>query len=591
MQFVRDQFDYTYDAAGNRLSRDIPSSLYATNNRDQVYTYDSLHRLATYDEGTKSGTSISGTPTKEQDWTLDQLGNWTVWTNKSGGSTTLAQFRTHNSVNEIDNDNNDANTPSVATITASTGTNWADPIYDKAGNMTALPYIGNLASNLDLTYDAWNRLVKVMGGPATLLANEYDGLGRVIQKGNQSPPNVDVYYNGQWQILEERVDGDSDPKNQYAWHPYYIDALAIRWYDANVNGEFDEESDEGMYYALHDANFNVTAMADTNGGVKERYAYSPYGEVTFLNASFGAGGNAIEQTHLYTGRERDAETGLQLNRHRFYAAHLGRWLHRDPIGYEGSPYNLYEYVSSQPTYWTDAHGWQGRGPWRTCAGQRYRPGGRLRCCSWSGSGGRRQVGLYDPKTQCCSGSSGIGNMPCPEPMCVFTAPACVPVSPEEQDSRHTPGGCDAIESSLFDLAQERAKSGGCEFISNEGIHDWNSQLVEATANNRCVGRLEIRGHGNSETFLVGSVGAEGCKCSSRVFTPDDIRRMISGVRFCPQCHIILHHCGIGQNTGLIDALGRLTGCSVTSFTGKKRWDLEPGERPGPGESPGDWITR
>ena len=41
----------------------------------------------------------------------------------------------------------------------------------------------------------------------------------------------------------------------------------------------------------------------------------------------------IANTHLHTGRERDPETGLQLNRHRYYASHLGRWLTRDPIGY------------------------------------------------------------------------------------------------------------------------------------------------------------------------------------------------------------------------------------------------------------------
>jgi hypothetical protein len=37
----------------------------------------------------------------------------------------------------------------------------------------------------------------------------------------------DYYYNEQWQLLEERKDGDTDPLNQYLWHPYYIDALAI----------------------------------------------------------------------------------------------------------------------------------------------------------------------------------------------------------------------------------------------------------------------------------------------------------------------------------------------------------------------------
>jgi RHS repeat-associated protein len=65
---------------------------------------------------------------------------------------------------------------------------------------------------------------------------------------------------------------------------------------------------------------------------------------------------------LYTGRERDSETGLQLNRHRFYAAHLGRWITRDPSDYQGSPYNLYEYSASDPCEFNDPSGlfWHGR---------------------------------------------------------------------------------------------------------------------------------------------------------------------------------------------------------------------------------------
>ncbi len=33
-----------------------------------------------------------------------------------------------------------------------------------------------------------------------------------------------------------KKNGDTDPLNQYVWHPYFIDALAIRWYDANTSG-------------------------------------------------------------------------------------------------------------------------------------------------------------------------------------------------------------------------------------------------------------------------------------------------------------------------------------------------------------------
>ena len=96
---------------------------------------------------------------------------------------------------------------------------------------------------------------------------------------------IHCYYNEQWQLLEERkeVSGteSADPLNQYVWHPYYIDALAVRYYDDNVDGSGIVE-----YDYLHDANFNVTAVTNSRSTVLERYNYTPYGEVTFLNAYF-----------------------------------------------------------------------------------------------------------------------------------------------------------------------------------------------------------------------------------------------------------------------------------------------------------------
>src|SRR5690606_10837339 len=113
--------------------------------------------------------------------------------------------------------------------------------------------------------------------------------------------------------------------------------------------------------------------------VVERYHYTPYGEVTFLEPDFDAiSASTIENTHLYTGRERDPETGLQLNRHRFYHAQLGRWLTRDPIGYRGGTKNLYEYVATSPTGWVDPSGLRRPSPvrpvWPSRPQQRPRPG-------------------------------------------------------------------------------------------------------------------------------------------------------------------------------------------------------------------------
>jgi len=52
----------------------------------------------------------------------------------------------------------------------------------------------------------------------------------------------------------------------------------------------------------------------------------------------------------------DPETGLQLNRNRFYHQQLGRWVNRDPIKYKGGGWNLYEYNNSMPIDKIDPNG-------------------------------------------------------------------------------------------------------------------------------------------------------------------------------------------------------------------------------------------
>ena len=99
-------------------------------------------------------------------------------------------------------------------------------------------------------------------------------------------------------------------------------------------------------------------MVDASGTVLERYSYTPYGTPTVLHPNFSvnANGTAIGNTHLYTGRDRDPETGLYHYRTRPNAAHLGRFTTRDWIEYEGSQWNLYEYVLNRPVTLVDPTG-------------------------------------------------------------------------------------------------------------------------------------------------------------------------------------------------------------------------------------------
>ncbi len=67
----------------------------------------------------------------------------------------------------------------------------------------------------------------------------------------------------------------------------------------------------------------------------------------------------VTNPYTFTGRRFDPESGLYYYRARYYDAKLGRFLSRDPIGFEGSEWNLYEYVKGMPTRGGDPYGLDG----------------------------------------------------------------------------------------------------------------------------------------------------------------------------------------------------------------------------------------
>jgi RHS repeat-associated protein len=54
----------------------------------------------------------------------------------------------------------------------------------------------------------------------------------------------------------------------------------------------------------------------------------------------------LEYNLRWAGHYYDPETGLQYNRYRYYDPALGRYLQSDPLGYGGSPVNLYAYCAN-----------------------------------------------------------------------------------------------------------------------------------------------------------------------------------------------------------------------------------------------------
>ena len=226
-----------------------------------------------------------------QNWDLSFESDWNQTDDNiaaaSGGSGAFDELRTHNAANQI------------ATLakngSGDHGGNWVDPTYDAAGSMTLRPDPSDPSDANDaqkLTYDAWNRLVKIENNATgdDIADYEYDGLNRRISKRLDTTANGTIdssddarhyYYNGQ-QVIEEADDpsgGTYDIDKRFVWGKRYIDDLIAREHDPDGDNTFTR------HYTLHDRSWNIIALADDAGDIVERYRYTPYGDRTVLRGA------------------------------------------------------------------------------------------------------------------------------------------------------------------------------------------------------------------------------------------------------------------------------------------------------------------
>jgi RHS repeat-associated protein len=132
----------------------------------------------------------------------------------------------------------------------------------------------------------------------------------------------------------------------------YIDSPVLRDEDLDSDGDCTDDEGTGserLCYA-NDANFNVTALVETDGAVAERTIYDAYGQPTLYDATWSAtiAESASKANEIrFCGYVYDAVVGLYTVRYRVYDPALGRWVQRDPAGYVDGLV-LYQYVSGLP---------------------------------------------------------------------------------------------------------------------------------------------------------------------------------------------------------------------------------------------------
>ncbi len=396
---------YTYDLASNRVSRDHQLAMPSVLERDELYTYDGLNRLTEVQRGTITGTSTLSITTTDrlqtEKWDLTHLGNWGGYQFDGDGdelfttSSDVDDSRTFNDANEITEwDAGDAATSDLVT-----------PVYDEFGNMI------EDGTGLELTFDAWNRLVKSVRDSTTLATYAYDGLGRRIVKnvGDVSGEDQHEYYTISWQRIETRHGSTSSSTGVelFVFGIRYIDDIVLRLRDEN-----ESDGPEEYRYYLTDANYNVVMTVDDAGRGAEIIRYSAYGspecipfgdvdgdhdvdsadalfQINIKNSSAPyvitadldldgdvdqddvnlftyysgrSGGFDVlsvdeELNDIgYAGYHWDDEVAMWHVRHRELSPRLGRWVQRDPAGFEGSRTNLYSYVFGRPVSARDPKG-------------------------------------------------------------------------------------------------------------------------------------------------------------------------------------------------------------------------------------------
>ena len=267
-----EKLGYGYDKVGNVKYRAVETP--GLERFSEIYQYDRLHRLIQFDRGVLNAERtavVEAVPApfvQTRAWDdLDMLGNW-MSTDTTIGGDSETDIRTVNTANEY--------------LTRQVGSaQEIDLVSDDNGNLTS-------NGTHIYAYDAENRLIRVTRKSDSVVLQEYayDALGRRVRtldlpEDEEEKVTTHVYAGSTACIAEydSTAEEGGAEERWFAHGPGFPDPLVM--VDLTDLGDKSAGIDEYLYY-LKDLLGSVTALANSNGAVVERYVYDPYGGTTVL---------------------------------------------------------------------------------------------------------------------------------------------------------------------------------------------------------------------------------------------------------------------------------------------------------------------
>ena len=304
---------YDYDTNGNRTSQTEVNGTTETT----AYTYDTLDRMANF--------LVTGnTGSTKTEYTFEGYNRKTekVMIN---GTVTANKTYTYDE------------TDWLAKVQDSVGPRTVSYSYDNNGNTISKTDTQNPSENKAFEYDSLNRLVQAKGSTGNVLGlYDYNSQGMRSRHRNSERGDVDYFYDGRSVIEEHAADSSFLARYQYGDRLIAMNALG------------------GTQYYLQDGLGSSVNMTDTAGKAIVTYNLDPWGTVKNQTGySFN--------THIFTGKEFDGNTGLIYFGARYYDSNTARFTTQDTyLGEQGTPPSLhrYLYAYSNPTVYVDLFGYE-----------------------------------------------------------------------------------------------------------------------------------------------------------------------------------------------------------------------------------------
>ena len=274
---VISQYDYTYDAAGRRVSCGKSGSAFAQSDT-LSYGYNEKSELTNAVASVDSDYRYS--------YAFDDIGNRETSSERGTNSVYAA-----NQLNQY------------------TAVDGFTPQFDDDGNQTLVKTATGIWS---VTYNGENRPVlwtlvdssTPNSSTPPFISMSYDRQGRRVTKNDQR-----FVYDGYLQIADNNG-------NVYIWDP--TEPIATRPLAWNRNG--------AVSHYTHDGNKNVSEVIAENGGVAAQYEYTPFGAVAVLR-----GASSAANPWRFSCEYAEDDTATVYYNYRHYEPMSGRWLSRDYV--------------------------------------------------------------------------------------------------------------------------------------------------------------------------------------------------------------------------------------------------------------------